>query len=51
MFKSIRKVFGAGRPALSKTQKVLNLLNKGEAVSWKVLRNQFDLKSPRAMVD
>tara|TARA_B100000530_G_scaffold306699_1_gene230876 strand:+ start:1400 stop:1693 length:294 start_codon:yes stop_codon:yes gene_type:complete len=51
MFKSIRKVFGPGRPALSKTQKVLNLLNKGEAVSWKVLRNQFDLKSPRAMVD
>ena len=51
MFKSIKKVFGPGRPALSKTQKVLNLLNKGEAVSWKVLRNQFDLKSPRAMVD
>ena len=51
MFKSIRKAFGPGRPALSKTQKVLNLLNKGESVSWKVLRNQFDLQSPRAMVD
>tara|TARA_X000000368_G_scaffold332954_1_gene270193 strand:+ start:12922 stop:13215 length:294 start_codon:yes stop_codon:yes gene_type:complete len=51
MFKSIKKVFGRGRPALSKTQKVLNLLNKGEAVSWKTLRNVYDLKSPRAMVD
>ena len=39
------------RPKISKTQKVLNLLNKGESVSWKTLRNRFDLGSPRAMVD
>jgi len=36
---------------LSKKQKVLNLLNKGKAVSWNTLRNRFDLTSPRAMVD
>ena len=39
MFKSIRKAFGPGRPALSKTQKVLNLLNKGEPVSWNTSTN------------
>ena len=40
-----------GRIALSKKQKVLNLLNKGGAVSWTTLRNKFDLTSPRAMID
>ena len=40
-----------GRRALTKKQKVLNLLNKGGAVSWTTLRKQFDLTSPRAMVD
>ena len=40
-----------GRRALTKKQKVLNLLNKGSAVSWTTLRNKFDLTSPRAMVD
>ena len=39
------------RPKISKTQKVLNLLSKGESVSWKTLRGRFDLISPRAMVD
>ena len=39
------------RRALSKTQKVLNLLSKGEPVSWTTLRNRFDLTSPRAMID
>ena len=39
------------RRALSKTQKVLNLFAKGEPVTWKTLRNRFDLTSPRAMVD
>ena len=39
------------RRALSKTQKVLNLLSKGEPVSWRTLRNRFDLTSPRAMID
>ena len=40
-----------GRKALTKKQKVLNLLNKGGAVSWTTLRKQFDLTSPRAMID
>ena len=40
-----------GRRALTKKQKVLNLLNKGGPVTWKTLRNKFDLTSPRAMVD
>ena len=39
------------RPKISKTQKVLNLLNKGESITWKALRSRFDLGSPRAMVD
>ena len=36
---------------MSKRQKVLNLLSKGESVTWKTLRNRFDLGSPRALVD
>ena len=36
---------------LTKKQKVLNLLSKGNPVSWTALRNKFDLTSPRAMVD
>ena len=40
-----------GRKTMSKRQKVLNLLSKGESVSWKTLRNRFDLTSPRALVD
>ena len=40
-----------GRRKLSKRAKVLNLLSKGESVSWKTLRNRFDLTSPRALVD
>ena len=39
-----------GRKALSKTEKVRNLFNTGADVSWKTLRNKFDLKSPAAMV-
>ena len=41
----------AGRKTMSKRQKVLNLLSKGGSVSWKVLRNKFNLTSPRALVD
>ena len=41
----------AGRRTMSKRQKVLNLLSKGEAVTWKTLRSRFDLVSPRALVD
>jgi hypothetical protein len=32
--------------ALSKTQKVLNLLSKGKNVKWTTIRNRFDLTSP-----
>jgi|TARA_Y100000296_G_scaffold32925_1_gene38114 hypothetical protein len=35
---------------LSKTAKVRNLFAKGESVTWKTLRNRFDLKSPAQMV-
>ena len=67
MFKSLKNLFGKdelvlvkvakrttetrGRKSLSKKEKVLNLLSKGANVSWKSLRNKFDLTSPRAMVD
>ena len=40
-----------GRKALTKKQKVLNLLSTGKPVAWTTLRNKFDLTSPRAMVD
>ena len=40
-----------GRRALTKKQKVLNLLSNGKPVTWKTMRNRFDLTSPRAMVD
>ena len=39
------------RAKLSKKQKVLNLLSKGQPVFWKTLRSRFDLVSPRAMID
>ena len=40
-----------GRKTLSKKQKVLNLLSKGENVAWKTIQTRFDLESPRSMVD
>ena len=40
-----------GRKALTKKEKVLNLLSKGQPVFWRTLRSRFDLTSPRAMVD
>ena len=40
-----------GRKALTKKQKVINLLSNGKSVTWSTLRNKFDLRSPRAMVD
>ena len=40
-----------GRKALTKKQKVLNLISTGKPVTWTTLRNKFDLTSPRAMVD
>ncbi len=36
---------------LTKKQKVLNLLSKGNNVAWTTIRSRFDLTSPRAMVD
>ena len=38
------------RAKLSKTAKVRNLFAKGNDVSWKQLRNKFDLQSPASMV-
>ena len=38
------------RAKLSKTEKVRNLFATGKDVSWKQLRNTYDLKSPAAMV-
>ena len=35
---------------LSKTAKLRNLFAKGADVSWKQMRNTYDLKSPAAMV-
>ena len=38
------------RSKLSKTAKLRNLFAKGSDVSWKQMRNTYDLKSPAAMV-
>ena len=46
-----KKTETRGRKTLSKRQKVLNLLSKGQSVTWKALRSRFDLVSPRALVD
>ena len=66
MFKTLKNLFGKdelvkvkvakrtetrGRKTLSKKQKVLNLLSKGENVAWKTIQNKFELESPRSMVD
>ena len=40
-----------GRKSLSKKQKVLNLLTKGENVAWSTIQTRFDLESPRSMID
>ena len=40
-----------GRKKLSKKAKILNLLQRGQSVSWKALNTTYGLKSPRAMVD
>ena len=40
-----------GRKTLSKKQKVLNLLLKGDNVAWKTIQTRFELESPRAMID
>ena len=54
MFKTLKKLVTKsstrGR-GLTKTQRVLNLLTQGQSVSWKTLRDRFQLKTPRAMID
>ena len=40
-----------GRKSLSKKQKVLNLLTKGDNVAWTTIQSKFDLESPRSMID
>ena len=46
-----KRVKGRGRPAISKRQKVLNLLSKGDNVAWSTIQNRFELESPRSMID
>ena len=46
-----RAVETRGRKSLSKKQKVLNLLSKGDNVAWTTIQNRFDLESPRSMID
>ena len=51
MFNFLNNIFKEGdttmaRTSLSKTEKVRNLFTKGGDVSWKTLRNKFDLQSP-----
>ena len=53
MFNFLKNLKGdkvMARAKLSKTAKVRNLFATGKDVSWKQLRNTFDLKSPAAMV-
>jgi len=49
--KTVKRTETRGRKSLSKKQKVLNLLSKGENVAWKTIQSKFDLESPRSMVD
>ncbi len=46
-----RTVETRGRKSLSKKQKVLNLLTKGENVAWSTIQTRFELESPRSMID
>ena len=54
MFDLITNIFkgdtNMARTKLTKTEKIRNLFSKGSDVSWKQLRNTYDLKSPAAMV-
>jgi biotin operon repressor len=49
--KTVKRTETRGRKTLSKKQKVLNLLSKGENVAWKTIQSKFDLESPRSMID
>jgi hypothetical protein len=54
MFDLITNIFKGDKTMantkLTKTEKIRNLFSKGSDVSWKQLRNTYDLKSPAAMV-
>ena len=54
MFNFINNIFKGDKTMankkLTKTEKIRNLFTKGSDVSWKQLRNTYDLKSPAAMV-
>jgi len=49
--KTVKRTETRGRKTISKKQKVLNLLTKGENVAWTTIQKRFDLESPRAMID
>ena len=49
MFKS-KGENNMARAKLTKTEKVRNLFNTGASITWKTLRNKFDLTSPASMV-
>ena len=40
-----------GRKTLSRTQKFLNALQRGESISWKQAQNKYGFQSPRTVVD
>ena len=50
LFNMSKETNNMARAKLSKTEKVRNLFSKGNTVTWKSLRNTFDLKSPATMV-
>jgi hypothetical protein len=49
LFNMSKETNNMARAKLSKTEKVRNLFSKGNTVTWKSLRNTFDLKSPANM--
>ncbi len=46
-----KNAFGVEMKTMSKKQKVLNLLSKGDNVAWSTIQNRFELESPRSMID
>ena len=40
-----------GRKALTRTQKFLNALLRGESISWKEAQSKYGFQSPRTVVD
>ena len=50
LFNMSKETNNMARAKLSKTEKVRNLFAKGNTVTWKSLRNTFDLKSPANIV-